>query len=135
MPGSDRWAPGSGPGKLRLRSPSGKDIFFTTAQSLLSYDPGLVDVYDARVEGGLPEPAPPAPGCEGEACQGPIQAPNDPTPASSSFEGPGNVHEKPAKQKKKKKHKKKSKKSKKKSKKHAKKTNKRPAGRDRRADR
>jgi hypothetical protein len=79
--------------ELTDTSASGKDVFFTTVASLLKSDPGLVDVYDARVEGGLPEPPAPAPQCEGEACQGSPEAPNDPTPASESFQGAGNVRE------------------------------------------
>jgi hypothetical protein len=78
-------------------SPEGDDVFFSTLSSLVSQDYGLVDIYDARVGGGFPEPPnPPAP-CEGEACQSPPEAPNDPTPASSAFQGAGNVVEdKPA---------------------------------------
>lgn len=73
--------------------PSGEDVFFATGSSLLPQDYGLFDIYDARVGGGLPIPSPPPPGCEGEACQSPAEAPNDPTPASSAFEGAGNVVE------------------------------------------
>jgi DNA-binding beta-propeller fold protein YncE len=70
---------------------SGRDVFFATASSLLPQDPGLVDVYDARVGGGYP-PAPKPPAiCEGEACQGAASAPDDPTPASAAFKGAGNV--------------------------------------------
>jgi hypothetical protein len=72
-------------------TPSGSDVFFKTASSLLPQDPGLIDIYDARVGGGLPQPpTPPAP-CEGEACQGPLSAPDDPSPASGSGEYAGNV--------------------------------------------
>ncbi len=71
----------------------GRNVFFTTAQSLVSQDYGLVDVYDARVDGGLPAPPTPTPGCEGEACQGPYVPPEDRTPASSSFQGAGNIRE------------------------------------------
>lgn len=74
-------------------SVGGADVFFTTNSSLLPQDPGLIDVYDARQNGGFPQPPAPRPSCEGEACQGPLEAPNDPTPASSSFEGAGNVKE------------------------------------------
>ncbi len=49
-------------------SVNGNDVFFTTTQSLLPQDPGLIDVYDARVEGGLPIPSVPVP-CQGEQCQ------------------------------------------------------------------
>lgn len=72
-------------------SANGSDVFFTTASSLLTQDPGLIDVYDAREGGGFPAPPSPPAGCEGEACQGAPAPPNDPTPASSAFEGKGNV--------------------------------------------
>jgi hypothetical protein len=74
-------------------SPSGRDVFFTTNASLLPQDPGLIDIYDARSGGGFPPPATPAAACEGEACQGPLSPPEDPTPGSSSFQGAGNVKE------------------------------------------
>jgi hypothetical protein len=71
-------------------SADGSDAFFRTAQSLAPQDPGLIDVYDARVGGGEAAPAPgPAP-CEGDACQSPPEAPGFPGPASSAFGGPGN---------------------------------------------
>jgi hypothetical protein len=76
-------------------SSNGNDVFFTTNASLLPQDPGLIDVYDARVGGGFPRPAT-AVACEGEACQGPLSPPNDPTPGSATFNGPGNVKEGPA---------------------------------------
>ncbi len=85
-------------------SADGSDAFFTTGSSLLPQDPGLIDVYDARTEGGFPAPAGIAPECEGAACQSPAEAPNDPTPASSSFEGAGNVKEEAPKPRKKKRH-------------------------------
>jgi NHL repeat len=66
-------------------SPDGRDVFIKTASSLIPQDPGLVDIYDARQGGGLPAPTLPPPACEGEACQGPAAPPDDPTPASSSF--------------------------------------------------
>jgi hypothetical protein len=71
-------------------SPDGEDVFFTTASSLLPQDPGSIDLYDARVEGGFAQLTEPA-ACEGEACQSPPEPPNDPTPASSAFQGAGNV--------------------------------------------
>lgn len=76
-------------------SPSGEDVFFATLSSLLPQDYGLVDVYDARVDGGYPAPPARVAECEGEACQGSLEAPNDPTPASATFEGAGNVREEP----------------------------------------
>ncbi len=76
-------------------SATGGDVFFTTNASLLPQDPGLIDVYDARVNGGLPgPPAPPGP-CQGEACQLAPPPPNDPTPASASFKGAGNLKSTP----------------------------------------
>jgi hypothetical protein len=76
---------------------TGGDAFFTTVTSLLPRDPGLIDVYDARVLGGIPEPTPPPAPCQGEACQPAVTAPNDPTPSSSAYKGPGNLEEKPKK--------------------------------------
>lgn len=85
--------------------PSGANAFFTTAEGLVPQDYGLVDLYDARVDGGFPQPPATPPVCEGEACQSPPEPPNDPTPASSAFEGAGNVVEGPASRKHRKKHK------------------------------
>ena len=73
-------------------SADGRDVFFTTASSLVPQDYGLVDVYDARIEGGFPPPLDHGSGeCEGEACQSPPPAPEDPTPSSSTYEGQGNL--------------------------------------------
>jgi hypothetical protein len=79
-------------------SASGSDIFLFTASSLLPHDFGLVDVYDARVDGGFPPPPEPNVPCEGEACQPAPPPPPVQTPASSTFEGKGNVQSKPARQ-------------------------------------
>ncbi len=74
-------------------SADGSDVFFRTESSLDPRDPGLVNIYDARVGGGTaPLPSAPA-ACEGEACQSPPGAPGDATPASSAFHGPGNARE------------------------------------------
>lgn len=77
-------------------TPDGSNVFIRTGESLLPQDPGQVDLYVARVEGGFPPPPSPPAACEGEACQGPLALPDDPTPASSSFHGPGNVNDKPS---------------------------------------
>jgi len=76
-------------------SPSGNDVFFATASSLLGQDDALVDIYDARVGGGFPAPAAPESPCEGEACQSPPAPPAPLTPASSTYSGPGNTTAKP----------------------------------------
>jgi len=57
-------------------TPSGRDIFFVTAQSLVAQDTDTArDVYDARL-GEAPAPAPaPAAQCSGDACYGPLTNP------------------------------------------------------------
>jgi hypothetical protein len=77
--------------QFRDASPSGEDVFFATEASLLPQDYGLIDIYDARVGGGLPVPPPPEPPCEGDACQDPAAAPEFESPASSAYRGPGNA--------------------------------------------
>jgi hypothetical protein len=75
-------------------SASGDDAFFFTAQSLVPADDDEnLDVYDARVEGGLQSQYPPAAPepCVGEACLGAAGSPSTVTaPGTSSFVGPGN---------------------------------------------
>ncbi len=91
-------------------TPSGNDAFFSTREQLLPRDKDdLLDIYDARVNGGIAEPASAA--CLGEACKVPSSAPAlTQSPASATFSGPGNPkpapkHKKHHKQKKHKKHK------------------------------
>jgi hypothetical protein len=85
--------------KLVDASADGSDVFFKTGQSLVAGDPGLVDVYDARVGGGFaPSPDPPSP-CQGEGCQGQVPAPALQTPSSFAYQGPGNQVNKPNKPK------------------------------------
>jgi hypothetical protein len=79
--------------ELADASLDGSDVFIRTASSLLPQDPGQVDLYDARVGGGLPTPAGPPASCEGEACQGQVAAPNDPTPSSAGYQGAENIRE------------------------------------------
>jgi DNA-binding beta-propeller fold protein YncE len=69
-------------------SADGRDVFLTTDESLVSEDPGLVDLYDARIGGGFP-PKPQVAPCQGEACQSPAAPPTDRTPASAAFHGAG----------------------------------------------
>ncbi|HEY2333691.1 MAG TPA: hypothetical protein VGH58_01615 [Solirubrobacterales bacterium] len=82
------------PSYLADASVSGNDVFFFTRDRLAAQDEdSFVDVYDARVGGGLAaqnESAPPPP-CEGEACkEGASALPQVGTPTTSLFSGPGN---------------------------------------------
>lgn len=57
-------------------SPDGSDVFFATRQQLVARDTdSLVDAYDARVQGGLPEPPAPSIPCADEACKAPPLGP------------------------------------------------------------
>jgi hypothetical protein len=72
-------------------SASGNDIFFATRERLARTDTDeLLDVYDARVDGGLPAVSQP-PSCEGNTCQEALSAPSLATPISASFSGSGNL--------------------------------------------
>jgi hypothetical protein len=72
-------------------SASGDDVFFTTEQELVSADTDQAfDLYDARVEGGFPQPPSPSP-CLGDGCLNVPPAPIDATPASLTFSGAGDV--------------------------------------------
>jgi hypothetical protein len=74
-------------------SPDGADAYLISAQSLA---PGASDaelsIFDAKVDGGFPAPAPGAEPCAGEACSGPQTPPTTPpSNASEAFFGPGGV--------------------------------------------
>ena len=72
-------------------SPDGSNAFFVTRQQLSGWDVDQgYDLYDARVNGGFPEPVPAA-SCQGDACQPAPAELNDPTPSSSTFAGPGDA--------------------------------------------
>jgi hypothetical protein len=68
-------------------SESGNDVFFVTRQRLVASDTDeLVDLYDARVGGGFPEPLPARPLCEEHECGSPKSTPPVfGTPASAAF--------------------------------------------------
>ena len=72
-------------------SADGTDVFFADVANLVSQDKELLDVYDARVEGGFPPPDPAAPSCDlnAGACEGQGNAAPSPTGAgSAAFQGP-----------------------------------------------
>ncbi|MFL5909758.1 MAG: hypothetical protein ACJ768_04210 [Gaiellaceae bacterium] len=75
-------------------SSDGDDAFILTRERLVGWDvDGAYDVYDTRVGGGFPEPAPAPPTCEGEACRALPQPGLGAYAAggSSVFEGAGDV--------------------------------------------
>jgi hypothetical protein len=64
--------------------PSGDDVFFFTADSLIPADGNTrQDLYDARVEGGFPAPASPSINCV-ESCQGSLSSTPALTPPGGS---------------------------------------------------
>jgi hypothetical protein len=72
-------------------SVSGDDVFFMTRGRLSVLDEDeAVDIYDARVN-GIRAKRQLVTECAGENCQPLGAPPNDPTPASAAFNGPGNV--------------------------------------------
>lgn len=74
--------------------PSGHDVFISTGESLLPRDDDTAaDIYDARIGGGFAEPGAEVE-CAGDACFHPLPAPDDPSPASLNYHGPGNEHRK-----------------------------------------
>ena len=72
-------------------SPSGNDAFFLTRERLVGVDTdNSVDLYDARVGGGLASqnPPPPPPPCVGEECKPPLPPNVDPAnPGSAAVTG------------------------------------------------
>jgi hypothetical protein len=83
---------GTSPGESLFlgATPTGNDAFFITPGQLVSQDTdGLMDLYDARVGGGLPRASVPV--CTGTGCQGvPGAPPIFATPSSVTFNGVGN---------------------------------------------
>jgi hypothetical protein len=88
---------GSGNSTFMAVAGDGRDVFFTTDEQLVPQDlDHQVDLYDARVGGGIPsqQQAPQAASCSGEACLGPIDARSArPSPGTSSVQGEGNLKE------------------------------------------
>lgn len=73
-------------------SADGSDVFIATWDRLTAGDDDhLMDVYDARIGGGIAA-APSVDGCAGDGCQGaPAPAPASATPASEAVAGAGNA--------------------------------------------
>jgi hypothetical protein len=73
---------------------SGRDLTFETAQGLASQDSdGLLDIYDARLEGGFPLAQSARQPCSGDACQGPLTNPAPLLVPGSASQSPGeNFH-------------------------------------------
>jgi NHL repeat len=96
-----------GDGTLRLISPgrgttdskfldasvTGDNVFFTTREQLVGIDrDGLIDLYVARVGGGIPaQNPPPQSQCQGEECQGSLSAAPFLPPVSSGETSHGNL--------------------------------------------
>jgi hypothetical protein len=75
-------------------TPSGNDVFIATADQLLPSDTdSRIDVYDARVGGGLPVSEVPPVCVNGDSCRGPIspQPGVFGAPASATFSGAENI--------------------------------------------
>ncbi len=54
-------------------TPEGRDVYFVTRDQLTGWDTDAnYDLYDARINGGLPDPPPPALACNGHDCHGPL---------------------------------------------------------------
>ena len=83
---------GNGESVFLDASASGDDAFIATRERLAPTDADeLLDVYDVRVDGGLPSPVIPA-SCAGGACREPFgTSPTLATPASATLTGVGNL--------------------------------------------
>jgi hypothetical protein len=77
-------------------SPEGDDVFIRTAAPLVDWDPGAIDIYDARVGGGFSAPSlPPNPEdeCKGESCAPPVRPIPPPAIPPTTAPGDGNVRQ------------------------------------------
>ncbi len=76
-------------------SESGDDVFFRSNQQLVPQDnqEGMIVIYDARVDGGFPEPSSPSACTTADACRTPVSP--QPSiygePASQTFSGAANL--------------------------------------------
>ncbi len=73
---------------------SGDDVFFATKEALVPQDAredgATENIYDARIDGGFPEPAHPVE-CKGDSCSTPAPFPLAQTPATLTLAGSGNL--------------------------------------------
>ncbi len=75
---------------LYAMTPDGHDVLFLSGDKLLHRDPdGTPSIYDARVDGGVPEEEGGLKPCLGDACQPVVPPPEDMTPATLGGK-PGN---------------------------------------------
>ncbi len=83
---------GAEPSVLIGATHSARDVFFMTRNRLVGWDSDDgIDIYDARIGGGFPEPPPQPPTCEGESCRGQGTSTPGVTGAGTAvFESPGN---------------------------------------------
>jgi Tol biopolymer transport system component len=82
---------GKAPAMFTDASPSGHDVFFVTRQQLVGSDTdSLVDLYDARTDGGFAELPPSPPPCVGDSCRPPASSSPAALAPGSVTAGPGN---------------------------------------------
>lgn len=74
-------------------SSDGHDVYFITRERLVGWDTdSAYDIYDARVDGGFPQPSPAPVECVGDACHGVASGvPAPPLVGSVVLQGRGNV--------------------------------------------
>ena len=78
-------------------STDGRDVFISTRDALVPIDTNEnVNIYDARIGGGLAgqHPSPPPIPCGAGECQAPLLAAPPAVPGSATFQGPGNQAQK-----------------------------------------
>ena len=89
---------GSSDSLFQDASADGSNVFFTTRDRLVGWDSDQnLDLYDARIDGGVPEPPLSVGECSGDACQGSASTPAAQAgSASSLLSGAGNLPAPPA---------------------------------------
>jgi len=83
------------PSYIYSMTPNGHDVFFSTGEMLVGSDiRGSPSIYDARADGGFPNPVPPEP-CQGDACQGEGSSPPALSIPANAGSGNGNAEPEP----------------------------------------